>query len=89
MRPDYPKEDKAEAQTILKTRALYDTADFIQKYKSHILCLLEQSSVAIFHATQPHLDSLDKLQWNLICQLDLSDEETFSCTSTRPAGAKA
>ena len=64
-------------QAIFRIRAFYDTAGFIQQYNSHVLCVLKQSSVAIRHTAQMHLDVLYKLQRKFICELGLSNEEAF------------
>ena len=52
-------------------------AGVIQQFKSHVLCLLEQSAVAIYHAAQTHLESLNALQRNFVSELGLSEAEAF------------
>ena len=42
-----------------------------------MLCLLEQSAVAIYHAAQTHLESLNALQRNFVSELGLSEAEAF------------
>ena len=42
------KKARPKIQAILKTRPFYDVAGVIQQFKSHVLCLLEQSAVAIY-----------------------------------------
>ena len=64
-------------KAILNTRAYYNTDGLVQQYKSHVLCLLEQSAVAIYHAAQTHLESLNNLQRKFIHELGVSDEEAF------------
>ena len=54
----------------------YDMASLIQQYKSHVLCLLEQSFVTILHAAQVHLYYLIKLELNCIRELILLKKET-------------
>ena len=44
-------------------------AGIIQQFKSHVRCLLEQSAVAIYHAAQTHLKSLNALQRNFVNEL--------------------
>ena len=61
---------RPKIQVILNTLAYYDTTGLLQQYKAHVLCLLEQSSVAIYHAAQSNLDALDRLQRGFIKELE-------------------
>ena len=66
-----------KTHAIPNTRALYETAGHIQQCKSHGLCLLKQSSVAIFHGAQSHSESLRKLQRDFVRELGLTEEDVF------------
>ena len=71
------KKARQKIQAILKTRGFYDTAGIIQQFKSHVRCLLEKSAVAIYHAAQSRLESLNALQRNFVRELGLSEAEAF------------
>ena len=75
---------RPKIQAILNTRAYYDTTGLLQQYKAHVLCLLEQSSVAIYHAAQTHLDALDRLQRSFVEELGLSENEAFLAHNLAP-----
>ena len=60
-----------------KDAGFYDTAGFIQQFKSNVLCLLEQSAVTSYHAAQSHFEVQNGLQRNFVCELGLSEAETF------------
>ena len=71
------KKARPKIIAILNTRRFYDTGGLIQQYKAHVLCLLEQSCVSIYHASQTHLEVLNRLQRSFICELGLTDETAF------------
>ena len=62
---------------ILHTRKFYDMGGFIQQYKAHVLCLLAQSGVAMYNASQAHPEAPNRLQRSFIHELGLSVEEAF------------
>ena len=49
----------------------------MQQFKTHVLCLLEGSTAAIFHAASSHLEKLNTLQRNFVTNVGLSEEEAF------------
>ena len=49
----------------------------LQQYKAHVLCILEGSACAIYHAAQPHLSTLDELQRRFVRKLGLDESEAF------------
>ena len=71
------KKARPKIIAILNTRRFYDTGGCKQQYKAHVLCLLEQSCVSIYHASQTHLEVLNRLQRSFICELGLTDETAF------------
>ena len=62
---------------ILATRHFFDTTGLVQQYKSHVLCLLEGSSIAIRHAAISHLETLDSLQNRFLREIGLDEKEAF------------
>ena len=60
------KKTQPERHAVLTSRAFYAVAGFIQQFKSQVLSLLGQFAVAIYHATQTHLESWDTLQRNFV-----------------------
>jgi len=71
-------------KAILGTRGYYSTGAMIQQFKSHVLCLLEASAGAIFHASQSHLDSLDRMQSHFVEALGLTENEAFLSFNLAP-----
>ena len=49
----------------------------MQQYKAHVLCLLESSAAAIYHASKTHLDSLDPLQRRFLREIGVSEAEVY------------
>ena len=47
------------------------------KHMAHVLCLLEQSALAIFHAAQSHLESLNRIQRSFVQELGLTEAQAF------------
>jgi hypothetical protein len=62
---------------LLRTKPYYATGDMMQSYKSHILCLLEGSTGAIYHASNTVLHRLDHLQDKFLRELGMSAEQAF------------
>ena len=56
------KKASPKIKAILACRHFYGTAGLMQQYKAHVLCILESSSAAIYHAAATHLETLNKLQ---------------------------
>ena len=53
------KKVRPKITAILRTQAFYSVNDLIIQYKTHVLCDLEFSSLAIFHAGKSFLAALD------------------------------
>ena len=51
-----------KVKAILRTQHFYDCASLVNQYKSHVLCLLETNTGAIYHASSSALYELDKVQ---------------------------
>ena len=71
------KKASPKLNAILATRHLYDLHGMFQQYKSHILCLLEQSAAAIYHAASTHLELLDRVQKRFLNSIGMSEESAF------------
>ena len=71
------KKARPKIRAILNTRAYYDTLGLLQQYKAHVLCLLGQSALAIFHAAQSHLESLNRIQRSFVQELGLTEAQAF------------
>ena len=49
----------------------------VQQYKTHVLCILEGTLGAYFHACSSKLGELDRLQDRFCAKLGLADNEAF------------
>ena len=52
--------------------------------KTHVLCILECSNAAIYHASANHLEVLDSLQGHFLREIRLSEDEAFLQYNTAP-----
>ena len=68
---------RPKIKAILATRGVYSTSDLVVQFKTHILCLLEYSNAAIYHASSSHLESLDSLQTCFLRDIGLPVEDAF------------
>jgi hypothetical protein len=73
---------------LLRTSHFYDTASMMQSYKSHILCLLEGATAAIYHASDSTLARLDALQCRFLRALNLTDSVAFLEGNLAPLGLR-
>ncbi len=71
------KKTSPKVKAILATRNLYDARAMFQQFKTHVLCLLEQSAGAIYHASETHLASLDSVQTRFVHEMGLSEVDAF------------
>ena len=62
---------------ILNTRSFHSLEGLLQQYKANVLCILEGSACAIYHAAQSHLSTLDELQRRFVRKLGLNESEAF------------
>ena len=69
---------------LLKTRRFYNTADLVLQYKTHLLCVLEACTPAVYHAATSVLEPLDNLQGSFLRQLGLTPEEAFLLHNLAP-----
>ena len=75
---------RAKLHAVLKTRRYYTTEDLVLQYKTHVLCLLETLTPAVYHATNTALAPLDKVQETLCRELELSKEDAFLLHNLAP-----
>ena len=68
---------RPKINAILRTRSFYSLDGLLQQYKAHVLCILEGSACAIYHAAQSHLSTLDELQRRFVRKLGLNESEAF------------
>ena len=71
------KKASPKIEAILATKHFYDTPGLIKQYKSHVLCLLEGSALAIYHAAVSNLDKLDDLQFHFLRAIGVTESEAF------------
>ena len=72
-----PKQTKAKCKAILGRRTYYDIHSMIQQFKTHVLCILEGSNGAIYHAALSNLQILDNIQDGFIRELSVSRSVAF------------
>ena len=58
--------------------------DLVNQFKAHVLCILEGSLAAVFHAASTHLDKLDSIQRSFTERVGLSEEIAFSQYNLAP-----
>ena len=68
---------RPKLHALLKTRRYYSTRDMVLQYKTHLLCVLEACTPAVYHASDTVLEPLDQVQASFLRELDLSAEEAF------------
>ena len=68
---------RAKLHAVLKTKRYYTTADLVLQFKTHVLCLLETVTPAVYHASSTALAPLDKVLETFCREVDLSKEEAF------------
>ena len=78
------KKARPKVKALLGTTGYYDVKAMMKQFKSHVLCLLEASSCSIFHASQVHLESVDKVQTQFVHALGLTEEEAFLTHNLAP-----
>ena len=71
------KKSSPKLTALLRTKPYYDTVSLVQSCKAHILCLLEGSTGAIYHASDSVLAPLDGVQARLLRELELSVDSAF------------
>ena len=71
------KRASPKIKAILATKPFYATPGLIKQYKSHVLCLLEGSAIAIYHAAESNLDKLDDLQSHFLRDIGVTESEAF------------
>ena len=52
------KSKAKNASTLLKTRRFYNKWDMVLQFKTHVLCVLESATAAVYHAADGALAPL-------------------------------
>ena len=68
---------KPKTQALLKLRRFYSTSDLVYQFKTHVLCVLEGCTAAVYHAATSVLRPLDRVLDSFLEELGLSREEAF------------
>ena len=66
-----------KVKALLLTRPFYSIAAMVLQFKTHVLCLLEGTVSAIFHAATSHLDILDGIQDKYVRDIGLTVSDAF------------
>ena len=78
------KKARPKCTAILRTSSYYSVKELLNQFKTHVLCLLEGSSCAVFHASNTHLQSLDRVQTSFVEKLGLGESEAFLAHNLAP-----
>ena len=78
------KKASPKLTALLRPRPYYSQAALVQSYKSHVLCLLEGSTGALYHASNSVLAPLDAVQTRFLRELGLSPESAFLDNNLAP-----
>ena len=68
---------RPKVQALLKTRRFYSTANLVNQFKTHVLCVLESCTAAVYHAADTTLEPLDRVLTSFLKDLGLSAAEAF------------
>ena len=68
---------RPQLKAVMRTKHLYGAGNLIAQFKAHATPILEGSNGAICHAFNSHLNKLDMLQSNFVCELYISAEAAF------------
>ena len=68
---------RAKVKAILRTRRFYSVGEMIQQYKTRVLCLIEGTIGAYFHAASTHLASLGEIQRRFCEEVGLDEQRAF------------
>ena len=74
---DLVRRIRPKGQALLRTRGLYNHADMLMQYKTHIWSLAEYHNGVIMHASDSSLDRLDRVQKSFLDALQLTEEVAF------------
>lgn len=75
-------------KALLRTSRFLTKRDMITQYKSHILCILECFTPAIYHASNSVLIRLDDIQRHFLHAIDTSDVDAFLLHNLAPLGMR-
>ena len=75
---------RAKLHAVLKTKRYYNTDDLVLQFKTHVLCLLETVTPAVYHASSTALAPLNKVLETFCREVGLSKEEAFLLYNLAP-----
>jgi hypothetical protein len=78
----------AKLRALLRARKYMSLFDLVLQYKSHILCLLEYPTPAIYHASCSVLANLDRVQSRFLREINVSESEAFLNWGLCPLSAR-
>ena len=68
---------RPKLQALLHTRRFYSIGGLVKQFKTHLLCVLEAGTAAVYHAADSTLEPLDRVLFTFLRELELSSEEAF------------
>ena len=68
---------RPKTQALLKTRRFYNTWDVVIQFKTHVLCVLESATAAVYHAADGVLAPLDGVRESFLKELGVTQEQAF------------
>ena len=68
---------RPKPHALLKTKRYYCTQDLVTQFKTHVLCVLESCTAAVYHATNTTLEPLDGVLTSFLRELDLTASDAF------------
>jgi hypothetical protein len=77
-----------KSKALLRTAPYYSVEALLTGYKSHILCLLEGATGAIYHASDSILSRLDRVQVNFFRKVGLDCQTAFLEHNLAPLGLR-
>ena len=75
---------RAKVTAIVRSRCFYTVRELVQQYRTHVLCLLDESNGSICHASPTHLSKFDKVQKRFLDEIGLDQTEAFLEHSIAP-----
>jgi hypothetical protein len=73
---------------LLKTKRFYTTKEMIIQFKTHLLCVLESCSAAIYHASESVLDPLNRVVNHFLRDINVDPASAFLVFNLAPLGLR-
>ena len=71
------KKARPKLTALIRCMRFYDVNEMVQQFKTHILCVLESCTGAVYHAATSVLEPLDRVMGSFLRQIDLDDNTAF------------